>query len=149
VGKTLCAEPDRDEDGVRSPLGSRLAARFARVGLTEDIPDLRGQPARPADFESWSCWTPTWSLPSWGATVACRSLIPGRCNSMGSSSFWPKGAAAEAVTGAWRKREAASRKHRLAAARSQLHGGVAPEGQRQTGRILGSLMSSPGPEGET
>ncbi|HEX9687605.1 MAG TPA: Arc family DNA-binding protein [Thermoanaerobaculia bacterium] len=42
----------KDEGGVRAPLGSRLAARFARVGLNEDIPELRGQPARPADFES-------------------------------------------------------------------------------------------------
>lgn len=42
----------KDEDGVRSPLGSRLAARFARRGLTEDIPELRGQPVRPADFKS-------------------------------------------------------------------------------------------------
>jgi plasmid stability protein len=41
----------RDEDGVRAPLGSRLAARFSRVGLEEDIPELRGQPARPTDFK--------------------------------------------------------------------------------------------------
>jgi plasmid stability protein len=41
----------RDEDGLRPPLGSRLAARFARLGLTEEIPELRGQAARPADFE--------------------------------------------------------------------------------------------------
>lgn len=41
----------RGEDGVRAPLGSRLAARFARIGLDEDIPELRGQPARQADFE--------------------------------------------------------------------------------------------------
>lgn len=42
----------RDEDMARAPLGSRLADRFAGLGLTEDIPELRGQPARPADFES-------------------------------------------------------------------------------------------------
>lgn len=43
----------RDEEGVRLPLGSRLAARFARVGLTnEEIAELRDQPPRPADFES-------------------------------------------------------------------------------------------------
>lgn len=42
----------RDEDGVRPSLGSRLAARFSRVGLTdEEIPELRGQPPSPADFE--------------------------------------------------------------------------------------------------
>jgi plasmid stability protein len=42
----------RDEGGVRAPLGSRLAARFAGLGLTQEIPELRGQPAQPADFES-------------------------------------------------------------------------------------------------
>ena len=38
----------RDEGGEPKALGSRLAARFAGVGLTEEIPELRGQPARPA-----------------------------------------------------------------------------------------------------
>jgi plasmid stability protein len=43
----------RDEsEGPRQPLGSRLSARFARLGLTGEIPELRGQPARPADFTS-------------------------------------------------------------------------------------------------
>jgi antitoxin VapB len=41
------------EEETRPPLGSRLPARFARMGLTkEEIPELRDQPARPADFES-------------------------------------------------------------------------------------------------
>ncbi len=31
----------RDEDGARAPLGSRIAARFAGLGLTEDLPELR------------------------------------------------------------------------------------------------------------
>ena len=42
----------RDEGGVHVPLGSRLAARFSRLGLSEEIPELRGQPAYPTDFES-------------------------------------------------------------------------------------------------
>lgn len=42
----------REEGGGRTRLGSRIAARFARVGLTQEIPELRGQPPRPADFES-------------------------------------------------------------------------------------------------
>lgn len=33
-------------------LGSKLAARFARIGLREEIPELRGQSVRPADFEA-------------------------------------------------------------------------------------------------
>lgn len=36
--------------GVRQ-LGSRMAARFRSVGLSTDLPELRGQPARPADFD--------------------------------------------------------------------------------------------------
>lgn len=31
-------------------LGTRIAARFAGIGLTEDIPELRGQRPRPARF---------------------------------------------------------------------------------------------------
>lgn len=42
----------KDENGPRPGLGSRLAARFAGVGLAEDVPELRGQPPRPADFTS-------------------------------------------------------------------------------------------------
>jgi plasmid stability protein len=39
-------------DGVvRAPLGSRIVARFRRVGLTEEIPELRGESVRPAEFE--------------------------------------------------------------------------------------------------
>jgi plasmid stability protein len=41
----------RSEGGPRPPLGSRIAERFASLGLDEDIPELRGEPPRPADFE--------------------------------------------------------------------------------------------------
>ncbi|MEK6373852.1 MAG: Arc family DNA-binding protein [Acidobacteriota bacterium] len=41
----------RSEGGIRTPLGSRIAARFGRVGLVEQIPELRGQTVRPAVFE--------------------------------------------------------------------------------------------------
>jgi antitoxin FitA len=34
----------------QSGLGSRIAARFARSGLTEPLPELRGQVPRPADW---------------------------------------------------------------------------------------------------
>lgn len=39
----------REESGARVPLGSRLAARFAGLGLAEDIPELRGQPVTPEE----------------------------------------------------------------------------------------------------
>jgi plasmid stability protein len=40
-------------EGVPSrPLGTRLASRFACFRLAQDIPELRGQSARPADFAS-------------------------------------------------------------------------------------------------
>jgi plasmid stability protein len=32
-------------------LGTRLAARFRGIGLDEEIPELRGYPAEPADFD--------------------------------------------------------------------------------------------------
>ncbi|HYG63080.1 MAG TPA: toxin-antitoxin system [Thermoanaerobaculia bacterium] len=41
----------REEGSARPPLGSRLAGRFAGLGLTEDVPELRGEQARPADLE--------------------------------------------------------------------------------------------------
>jgi len=40
----------RVEDRAAAPLGSRLRQRFARIGLGEDIPELRGQKARPTTF---------------------------------------------------------------------------------------------------
>lgn len=42
----------REEGAPAPPLGSRIKARWARVGLDEDIPELRGEEARPADFSS-------------------------------------------------------------------------------------------------
>ncbi|HTI02401.1 MAG TPA: plasmid stabilization protein [Acidisoma sp.] len=33
-----------------APLGSRIARRFAGLGLTEAVPELRGEAARPAQF---------------------------------------------------------------------------------------------------
>jgi plasmid stability protein len=41
----------RDEDAQRSPLGSRLRERFARIGLDDDLPELRGEIAQPARLE--------------------------------------------------------------------------------------------------
>ena len=41
----------RDEGQPPTKLGSRIAARFANVGLDEDIAELRGQPVRPAQFD--------------------------------------------------------------------------------------------------
>ena len=41
----------QDEIPCREGLGSRIAAHFAQEGLTEDLPELRGQLVRPADFE--------------------------------------------------------------------------------------------------
>lgn len=40
----------KDESQPRTGLGSRISARFASIGLTEDLPELRGQEASPADF---------------------------------------------------------------------------------------------------
>lgn len=40
-------EPVASEEG----LGSRIAARFAEVGLDEPLPELRGQSVRPVRFD--------------------------------------------------------------------------------------------------
>lgn len=44
----------KDEGSAQVSLGTRIASRFAGWGLTEaeDLPELRGEQARPADFES-------------------------------------------------------------------------------------------------
>ena len=41
----------KDEGTQRKPLGSRLRARFAGTGLEDELPELRGEVARPATFE--------------------------------------------------------------------------------------------------
>jgi antitoxin FitA len=41
----------RSEGQARTPLGSRIAARFRDVGLDTDIPELRGHAALPVEFE--------------------------------------------------------------------------------------------------
>ncbi|VBA47098.1 hypothetical protein LAUMK13_05772 [Mycobacterium innocens] len=41
----------RNVDNPPDRLGSRIASRFKGVGLTEDIPELRGQPVQPAQFK--------------------------------------------------------------------------------------------------
>jgi plasmid stability protein len=40
----------RDQERPPSRLGTRISARFARIGLRDDIAELRGE-VRPADFE--------------------------------------------------------------------------------------------------
>lgn len=41
----------REERRAVRKLGSRMAARFKTVGLTSDLPELHGRPARAADFD--------------------------------------------------------------------------------------------------
>jgi len=40
----------KPESLTAMPLGSRIRSRFARAGLDEDIPELRGHKAKPAVF---------------------------------------------------------------------------------------------------
>lgn len=40
----------KEENRPLPNLGSRIAARFARIGLTKDLPELRGQVPRPAEL---------------------------------------------------------------------------------------------------
>ena len=39
-----------DDQPRAEPLGTRIARRFAGLGLCEDVPELRGQAVRPADL---------------------------------------------------------------------------------------------------
>jgi antitoxin FitA len=41
----------KEENRPLPRLGSRIAARFRKEGLTADLPELRGETARAADFE--------------------------------------------------------------------------------------------------
>ena len=40
----------KEDNRPVAKLGSRIAARFFRIGLKADLPELRGQPSQPADF---------------------------------------------------------------------------------------------------
>ena len=42
----------REEGAPPPPLGTRLSARFAGIWLEEDIPELRGQLAKPAEIDA-------------------------------------------------------------------------------------------------
>jgi len=42
----------RGEEQAPARLGSRIAARFAGIGVDQEIEEPRGQPVRPARFES-------------------------------------------------------------------------------------------------
>ncbi len=41
----------REEEAPRPPLGTRIAQRFASLGLNEEILEFRGQTPRSVDFE--------------------------------------------------------------------------------------------------
>jgi antitoxin FitA len=41
----------KGESAPRKPLRSRLRERFAGIGLEDELPELRGEVARPATFE--------------------------------------------------------------------------------------------------
>ena len=41
----------KEENRPMSRLGSRIAARFAKIGLMADLPELRGQLPRSAKFD--------------------------------------------------------------------------------------------------
>jgi antitoxin FitA len=41
----------RNVDEPPGRLGTRIASRFKGVGLRDEIPELRGQPVQPAQFE--------------------------------------------------------------------------------------------------
>jgi plasmid stability protein len=46
--RAAAASDDNTDSTI--PLGSRVSARFRGLGLTEDLPELRGGETEPADF---------------------------------------------------------------------------------------------------
>jgi len=49
ISREILRDAVKEESGALKPLGSRLVARFAQIGLSQQIPELRAQPARPAE----------------------------------------------------------------------------------------------------
>jgi plasmid stability protein len=49
VRQILRSAANEEDRSVRK-LGSRIAARFKKAGLTADLPELRGEPARSVEF---------------------------------------------------------------------------------------------------
>jgi len=49
VRDILCAAAAQDD--APEPLGTRIARRFAGLGLADELPELRGQAARAANFD--------------------------------------------------------------------------------------------------
>ena len=41
----------KEQNSPIAKLGSRIAARFAKAGVTEELPQLRGQAPQPAKFK--------------------------------------------------------------------------------------------------
>ncbi len=50
VRQILRSAAREDRRPVRK-IGTQIAARFKKAGLTGELPELRGEPARPADFD--------------------------------------------------------------------------------------------------
>jgi antitoxin FitA len=50
VRDILCAALANDGGAQAVGVGTRISRRFAGLGLAEEMPELRGQSARPADF---------------------------------------------------------------------------------------------------
>lgn len=49
--RTILRNAAKEENRPLPKLGSRIATRFAKTGLTRDLPELRGQAPRPAALE--------------------------------------------------------------------------------------------------
>ena len=48
--RSILRNAAKEENRPLPNLGSRIAARFAKTGLTKELPELHGQPSRPAEF---------------------------------------------------------------------------------------------------
>ena len=48
--RTILRNVAKEENRPVSEIGSRMAARFARIGLSKDLPELHGEAPRAADL---------------------------------------------------------------------------------------------------
>ena len=48
--RSILRNAAKEENRPLPNLGSRIVARFARIGLTGDLPELHGQRSKPAEF---------------------------------------------------------------------------------------------------
>src|SRR3981189_1329904 len=61
-GRDILRNAVNEQDAAAGGLGTEIASLFAKVGLEEDIPELRGYQTKPARFDRWH-WSTSGVVP--------------------------------------------------------------------------------------